>query len=43
MKERNIKLSLETEDGKIITHSEADGYKFIEPKFKVGDWITIKQ
>ena len=36
----------ETEDGKIITYSETDGYKFadkIEPKFKVGDWVTIKQ
>ena len=29
----------ETEDGKIVTYSETDGYKFVEPKFKVGDWI----
>ena len=36
----------ETEDGEIITYSETDGYKFadkIEPRFKVGDWVTIKQ
>ena len=33
----------ETEDGKIITYSETDGYKFDEPRFKVGDWVTIKQ
>lgn len=25
------------------TISETDGYKFIEPRFKVGDWVTIKQ
>lgn len=28
-----------TKDGEIITYSETDGYKVIEPKFKVGDWI----
>ena len=33
----------ETEDGEIITYSETDGYKFDEPRFKVGDWVTIKQ
>lgn len=33
----------ETEDGEIITYSETDGHKFIEPRFKVGDWVTIKQ
>ena len=30
----------ETEDGTIITYSEIDGYKFVEPKFKVGDKIV---
>ena len=30
----------ETEDGDIITYSETDGYKVVEPKFKVGDWIA---
>lgn len=29
----------EIEDGKAITYSETDGYKVVEPKFKVGDWI----
>ena len=29
-----------TEDGEIITYSESEGYKVIEPKFKVGDWIV---
>ena len=32
----------ETEDGEIITYSETDGYKFIEPRFKVGDWVVNK-
>ena len=32
-----------TEDGEIITHSESEGYKVIEPKFKVGDWIVNNQ
>lgn len=31
----------ETKDGKIITYSETDGYKFVEPKFKVGDWVVF--
>ena len=30
----------ETEYGEVITYSESEGYKVIEPKFKVGDWIT---
>ena len=30
----------ETEDGEIITYSETDGYKVVEPKFKVGDWVV---
>ena len=30
----------EIEDGKVITYSETGGYKVIEPKFKVGDWIV---
>jgi hypothetical protein len=30
----------ETKDGEIITHSETDGYKVVEPKFKVGDWVV---
>lgn len=30
----------ETEDGEIITYSEADGYKDVEPKFHSGQWIT---
>lgn len=29
----------ETKDGKIITYSETDGYKFVEPRFNVGDKI----
>lgn len=32
----------ETENGEIITYSETDGYKVVEPKFKVGDWIVYK-
>ena len=32
----------ETKDGEIITYSETDGYKFVEPKFKVGDWVVNK-
>ena len=32
----------ETEDGKIITYSETDGYKFDEPKFHKGQWIACK-
>ena len=31
----------ETEDGEIITYSETDGYKVVEPKFNVGDWIVF--
>ena len=27
-----------TKDGEVITYSENDGYKVVEPKFKVGDW-----
>ena len=30
----------ETEDGKIVTYSETDGYKFVEPKFKVRDKLV---
>ena len=30
----------ETEDGEIITYSETDGYKVVEPKFKVGDFVV---
>ena len=33
----------ETEDGKIITYSETDGYKFVEPKFHKGQWIACKE
>jgi hypothetical protein len=29
-----------TDDGEVITYSKSEGYKVIEPKFKVGDWIT---
>lgn len=29
----------ETVDGEIITYSESEGYKVVEPKFKIGDWI----
>ena len=32
----------ETEDGKIITYSETDGYKFVEPNFHEGDWVVNK-
>ena len=32
----------ETEDGKIITYSETDGYKFVEPNFHEGQWIACK-
>ena len=30
----------ETNDDDVITYSETNGYKVIEPKFKVGDWIS---
>ena len=30
-----------TKDDVIITYSESEGYKFVEPKFKVGDWIVL--
>ena len=33
----------ETEDSEIITYSENEGYKVIEPKFHEGDWITNGQ
>ena len=33
----------ETEDGEIITYSETDGYKIIEPRFKVGDWLYANE
>lgn len=33
----------ETKDGEIITYSETDGYKVVEPKFKVGDWIITPE
>lgn len=29
-----------TKDNEVITYSENDGYKVVEPNFKVGDWIT---
>ena len=32
----------ETEDDEIITYSETDGYKFVEPKFHEGDWVVNK-
>ena len=32
----------ETEDAEIITYSETDGYKFVEPKFHEGDWVVNK-
>ena len=32
----------ETEDGEIITYSETDGYKFVDPKFHKGDWVVNK-
>lgn len=32
----------ETEDGEIITYSETDGYKFVEPNFHEGQWIACK-
>ena len=31
----------ETKDGEVITYSDSEGYKVIEPKFKVGDWVAI--
>ena len=33
----------ETEDGEIITYSETDGYKVVEPKFRVGDTMRTLQ
>lgn len=30
----------ETEDGEVITYSESEGYKVLEPKFKVGDFVV---
>lgn len=30
----------ETKDGKIITYSETDEYKFVEPNFHEGDWVV---
>ena len=30
-----------TDDGEVITYSESEGYKVIEPKFKVGDWVVF--
>ena len=32
----------ETEDGEIITYSETDGYRFVEPNFHEGDWVVNK-
>ena len=32
----------ETENGEVITYSETDGYKVVEPKFKVGDWVVSR-
>ena len=31
-----------TKDDEIITYSETNGYKVVEPKFKVGDWVVNK-
>ena len=31
----------ETKDGEIITYSENEGYKVVEPKFNVGDWVVL--
>lgn len=33
----------ETENGEVITYSETDGYKVVEPKFKVGDVMRTLQ
>ena len=33
----------ETKDGKIITYSETDGYKFVEPNFHEGDCGHIRE
>ena len=30
----------ETEDGEVITYSENEGYKIVEPMFKAGDWLV---
>lgn len=30
-----------TKDGVTITYSESEGYKFIEPKFNIGDWVVV--
>ena len=32
----------ETKDGKIITYSETDGYKVVDPNFNEGDWVVNK-
>ena len=32
-----------TKDGVTITYSESEGYKFVEPKFKVGDWVIYSE
>ena len=29
-----------TEDGVVIEYSESEGYKFVKPKYKVGDWVV---
>ena len=31
----------ETKDGEIITYSETNGYKVVEPKFHEGDWVIV--
>ena len=33
----------ETGNSEVITYSESEGYKIIEPKFKVGDWIVYNR
>ena len=33
----------EKKDGEIITYYTTDGYKVVEPKFKVGEWITCEE
>ena len=32
----------ETKNGEVITYSESEGYKVVEPKFKNGQWIVWK-
>ena len=37
--EKEEPQTYDTGDGDIITYSETDGYKAVEPKFKIGDWV----